>query len=53
MVGSLGVSIYFKARACLAACIKILRINLSTTYITSQTVACDVTAVEPTSVRHC
>jgi len=44
---------YFKAHACLAAYMDILRRNLSTTCITSQIVACDFTAVEPISVQHC
>jgi len=39
--------LYFKAHVCLAAFVNIPRINLSTTRITSQTVACDITAVEP------
>ena len=51
MVGSLGDSVYFNAYACLAAYMNILRKNLTTTCITRQTVACDVTEVEPTSVR--
>ena len=49
MVGSLGVPMYFKAKAHarLASYMNILRRNLSTTCTTSQTVACDVTAVNP------
>jgi len=43
----------FTARACLAAYMNILRRNLSTTCITSQTVACDVTAVDPISSAPC
>jgi len=41
---------YFKAHA---AYMNILRKNLSSACITSQTVECDVTAVDPISVRHC
>jgi len=58
MVGSLEVPFYFKAHACLDAYTNtgILRRksrNLTTRCITSQTVACDVTAVDPISVQHC
>jgi len=53
MVSSLGVPLYFKVYVCLPAYMNILRSNLSTTRITSQTVACDVMAVDPISIQHC
>jgi len=53
MVGCLPASKHFKAHACLAAYMSILKRNLSATWITSQSVMCDVMAVEPISVWHC
>jgi len=47
MADSLWVPTYFKADASLSAYMNILRRNLSTTCITRQTVACDITAVDP------
>ena len=47
MADSLWVPTYFKAHASLSAYMNILRRNLSTTCITRQTVACDITAVDP------
>jgi len=55
MIGSLEESQYISKNACSAAYIKILRINLSITCITSQTVEYNVSVVDPISVpvRHC
>jgi len=44
---------YFKVHACLAAYMNILRKNLRTTCIASQTMANDVMVVELISMRHC